>query len=307
MLKTVVKSKCLKFLKSNYVIPYIDAGKTAVAEYAIAKALKHQQRVIYTSPIKALSNQKYRELLNEFKDVGLMTGDTVINPNASCIVMTTEIARDMLYKGSLLMNEVAWVIFDEIHYMRNKQRGVVWEETIILLSDKIRYLFLSATIPNASDLGLWVAKLHKQPVAVVHTNRRPTPLHHYVFPFGGDGIHLVADADGNFLSAGFNRACRAFQDPQMTDAEVGLFQRPNKKGRHEGTTLSTRQQKNSVRQVVELLVERDMAPLIIFSFGKKECEAHALAISGLDCTEEIEKLVEAVFFNIYPTSCHAAM
>ena len=91
-----------------------------VAEYAIAMLLRNKQRVIYTTPIKALSNQKYRELFEEFKDVGLMTGDVTINPSASCLIMTTEILRSMLYRGSEITREVAWVIFDEIHYMRDK-------------------------------------------------------------------------------------------------------------------------------------------------------------------------------------------
>ena len=88
--------------------------------YAIALALREDQRVIYTTPIKALSNQKYRELSEEFGDVGLMTGDVTLNPEASCIVMTTEILRSMLYRGSEIMREVGWVIFDEIHYMRDE-------------------------------------------------------------------------------------------------------------------------------------------------------------------------------------------
>jgi ATP-dependent RNA helicase DOB1 len=88
--------------------------------YAVALALKENQRVIYTTPIKALSNQKYRELLEEYGDVGLMTGDVTLNPEASCLVMTTEILRSMLYRGSEIMREVGWVIFDEIHYMRDE-------------------------------------------------------------------------------------------------------------------------------------------------------------------------------------------
>ena len=125
---------------------HTSAGKTVVAEYAIAQCLKRNQRVIYTSPIKALSNQKYRDFEAIFGDVGLMTGDVTINPTASCLVMTTEILRSMLYRGSEIMREVAWVVFDEVHYLRDKSRGVVWEETIILLPDKVRYVFLSATI-----------------------------------------------------------------------------------------------------------------------------------------------------------------
>ena len=95
--------------------------------------MQSKQRIIYTTPIKALSNQKYRELAEEFKDVGLMTGDVTIEPNASCIVMTTEILRNMLYRGSHLTKEVGWVVFDEIHYMRDKIRGMVWEGNLILV------------------------------------------------------------------------------------------------------------------------------------------------------------------------------
>ncbi|KAH7338097.1 rRNA-processing arch domain-containing protein [Rhizoctonia solani] len=144
--------------ESVLVSAHTSAGKTVVAEYAIAKCLRDKQRVIYTSPIKALSNQKYREMLAEFGDVGLMTGDVTINPTASCLVMTTEILRSMLYRGSEIMREVAWVIFDEIHYMRDAERGVVWEETIILLPHTVRYVFLSATIPNAMEFAHWISK-----------------------------------------------------------------------------------------------------------------------------------------------------
>jgi ATP-dependent RNA helicase DOB1 len=119
--------------ESILVAAHTSAGKTAVAEYAIAKSLKANQRVIYTSPIKALSNQKFRDLQEEFHNVGLMTGDITINPEATALVMTTEILRSMLYRGSELMREVAWVIYDEVHYMRDSERGVVWEESIILL------------------------------------------------------------------------------------------------------------------------------------------------------------------------------
>lgn len=125
--------------ESVLVAAHTSAGKTAVAEYAIAKSLKNKQRVIYTSPIKALSNQKYRDLQEEFQDVGLMTGDMTINPTATCLIMTTEILRSMLFRGSEIMREVAWVIYDEVHYMRDKERGVVWEESIILLPHKVRF------------------------------------------------------------------------------------------------------------------------------------------------------------------------
>ncbi|KAK2505495.1 hypothetical protein MC885_016922 [Smutsia gigantea] len=197
-------------------------------QYAIALALREKQRVIFTSPIKALSNQKYREMYEEFQDVGLMTGDVTINPTASCLVMTTEILRSMLYRGSEVMREVAWVIFDEIHYMRDSERGVVWEETIILLPDNVHYVFLSATIPNARQFAEWICHLHKQPCHVIYTDYRPTPLQHYIFPAGGDGLHLVVDENGDFREDNFNTAMQVLRD-------AGDLAKGDQKGRKGGT------------------------------------------------------------------------
>jgi len=193
------------------VAAHTSAGKTAIAEYAIAQSLKKKARVIYTSPIKALSNQKYRELAEEFKDVGLMTGDVTIN-TASCLVMTTEILRSMLYNGSEVVREMAWVIFDEVHYMRDKERGVVWEETMILLPEKVKYVFLSATIPNAREFAEWICKIKQQPCSVVYTDFRPTPLQHYLFPTGAEGIYLVVDETGKFREDNFARAIQVIDD-----------------------------------------------------------------------------------------------
>jgi ATP-dependent RNA helicase DOB1 len=204
--------------ESVLVSAHTSAGKTVVAEYAIAQSLRDKQRVIYTSPIKALSNQKYRELQADFGDVGLMTGDVTINPDASCLVMTTEILRSMLYRGSEIMREVAWVIFDEIHYMRDSERGVVWEETIILLPDNVHYVFLSATIPNAMQFAEWICKTHNQPCHVVYTNFRPTPLQHYLFPAGGEGIHLVVDEKGLFREENFQKAMGSLGDKMGQDS-----------------------------------------------------------------------------------------
>ncbi len=133
-------------------------------------------RVVYTSPLKALSNQKFRELGEDFEDVGLMTGDNSLHPNATCIVMTTEIMRSMIYKGSETMREVAWVIFDEVHYMKDKERGVVWEESIIFLPPQVKMVFLSATLSNAAEFAGWVASLRGEPCHVVYTDQRPVPL-----------------------------------------------------------------------------------------------------------------------------------
>ena len=194
--------------ESVMVAAHTSAGKTVVAEYAIAMAFRDKQRVIYTSPLKALSNQKFRELTEEFggddgKEVGLMTGDVSINQNATCVVMTTEVLRSMLYRGSDITREVKWIIFDEVHYMRDRERGVIWEETIIFAPRNARMVFLSATLPNAFQFAQWVTKLHGYPTHVVYTDHRPTPLLHYAFPRGGKKPLLVVDAERNLHEGNF--------------------------------------------------------------------------------------------------------
>uniref|UniRef100_A0A668VSY2 Exosome RNA helicase MTR4 n=1 Tax=Oreochromis aureus TaxID=47969 RepID=A0A668VSY2_OREAU len=283
---------CIDNNQSVLVSAHTSAGKTVCAEYAIALALREKQRVIFTSPIKALSNQKYREMYEEFQDVGLMTGDVTINPTASCLVMTTEILRSMLYRGSEIMREVAWVVFDEIHYMRDTERGVVWEETIILLPDNVHYVFLSATIPNAKQFAEWICHLHKQPCHVVYTDYRPTPLQHYIFPAGGDGLHLVVDENGEFREDNFNTAMQVLRDAGDSGGSSGGA-KWDPKGRRGGTKGPS-----SVFKIVKMIMERNFQPVIIFSFSKKECEAYALQVAKLDFNRDDEKrLVEEVFNN----------
>lgn len=279
---------CVENDQSVLVSAHTSAGKTVVAEYAIAQSLKAKQRVVYTTPIKALSNQKYREFYEEFRDVGLITGDVTINPTASCLIMTTEILRLMLFRGSEIMREVGWVVFDEIHYMRDKERGVVWEETIILLPDKVHYVFLSATIPNARQFAEWIAHLHQQTCHVVYTDYRPTPLQHYIFPSGGDGLHLVLDERGNFKEENFNKAINSLH--AAGDAAKGDQQLRGRKGGQKG--------ESNCLKVVRTIMERDLAPVIVFSFSKKECEAYALSMSKLDFNTADEKeSVREVFNN----------
>lgn len=283
--------------ESVLVSAHTSAGKTVVAEYAIAQCLKRNQRVIYTSPIKALSNQKYRDFVGEFGDVGLMTGDVTINPTATCLVMTTEILRSMLYRGSEIMREVAWVVFDEIHYLRDKARGVVWEETIILLPDKVRYVFLSATIPNAMQFAEWITKTHGQPVHVVYTDFRPTPLQHYFFPAGADGIHLVVDEKGVFREDNFNKAMATIADKQGDDPADAMAKR---KGRGKDKKLNKGGTKgpSDIYKIVKMIMMKSYNPVIVFSFSKNNCEAYALQMSNLTFNDQSEKdMVEKVFNN----------
>jgi len=282
-------------IESVLVSAHTSAGKTVVAEYAIAQSLKNNQRVIYTSPIKALSNQKYREFAAEFGDVGLMTGDVTINPTATCLVMTTEILRSMLYRGSEIMREVAWVIFDEIHYMRDKARGVVWEETIILLPDKVRYVFLSATIPNAMQFAEWITKTHNQPCHIVYTDFRPTPLQHYFFPAGADGIHLIVDEKGNFREDNFQKAMASIEEKKGADpADINAKQKGQ--GKNKKTNNGGNKEGSDIYKIVRMIMLKHYNPVIVFSFSKRECEAYALQMSSMAFNDESEKaMVSKVF------------
>ena len=288
---------CLENKQSVLVSAHTSAGKTVVAQYAIAMSLRDHQRVIYTSPIKALSNQKYRELSEEFKDVGLMTGDVTINTNASCIVMTTEILRNMLYKGSEMIKEIAWVIFDEVHYMRDKIRGVVWEETMILLSNKINYVFLSATIPNAREFAMWISLLKNQPCNIIYTEFRPVPLQHYVYPTGSDDILLVVDEKGNFRDDNFNRALS-----QISSTSNISIEDTNRLGNKNLLNLLDSKSQNSqekqakneeedIKRIIELITSNELDPGIIFCFSKEKCEVLAknLAKTELNLTNDDEK------------------
>ncbi|AQL02688.1 DExH-box ATP-dependent RNA helicase DExH9 [Zea mays] len=274
------------------VSAHTSAGKTVVALYAIAMSLRNQQRVIYTSPIKALSNQKYREFKEEFSDVGLMTGDVTIEPNASCLVMTTEIWRSMQYKGSEVMREVAWVIFDEVHYMRDRERGVVWEESIVMAPKNSRFVFLSATVPNAKEFADWVAKVHKQPCHIVYTDYRPTPLQHYVFPSGGDGLYLVVDEKGKFREDSFQKALNA-----LVPASDSAKKKENGK-RQKFTMAGTSSEESDIFKMVKMIIQRQYDPVILFSFSKRECEFLAMQMAKMDLNEDDEKAnIETIFWS----------
>ncbi|XP_058070459.1 DExH-box ATP-dependent RNA helicase DExH9 [Magnolia sinica] len=284
--------KCLDNGESVMVSAHTSAGKTVVALYAIAMSLRDKQRVIYTSPIKALSNQKYREFKEEFSDVGLMTGDVTIEPNASCLVMTTEIWRSMQYKGSEIMREVAWIIFDEVHYMRDRERGVVWEESIVMAPKNSRFVFLSATVPNAKEFADWVAKVHQQPCHIVYTDYRPTPLQHYIFPSGGDGLYLVVDENGIFREDSFQKSLNA-----LVPAGEGDKKRENGKWQ-KGLFAGKSGEESDIFKMVKMIIQRQYDPVILFSFSKRECEFLAMQMAKMDLNDDDEKVnIESIFWS----------
>ncbi|WEW59028.1 Antiviral helicase ski2 [Emydomyces testavorans] len=213
---------------SVFVAAHTSAGKTVVAEYAIALAAKHMTKAIYTSPIKALSNQKFRDFRNTFDDVGILTGDVQINPEASCLIMTTEILRSMLYRGADLIRDVEFVIFDEVHYVNDLERGVVWEEVIIMLPEQVTLILLSATVPNTYEFASWVGRTKKKDIYVISTPKRPVPLEHYLW--AGKGMHKIVDAEKRFIEKGWKEADDILSGRDKLRAQKAAEAKANQRG-----------------------------------------------------------------------------
>lgn len=161
------------------------SGKTLTADYIINKNRNTKKRIIYTAPIKALSNQKYKDFSKEYGEssVGLMTGDVVINPGARFLIMTTEIYRNMVLTSDESVHDVAYVIFDEVHYINDPERGSVWEESVIYSPKTVRFLCLSATIPNAEEFAAWISAIKEHEVITVRSDVRVVPLKHMFYDF----------------------------------------------------------------------------------------------------------------------------
>jgi len=226
-------------------------GKTVIAEYMIDQCLKNRgKHIIYTAPIKALSNQKYRDFISQYglETIGLLTGDVVINPQAPVLIMTTEIYRNMLLSNDPLILNVESVVFDEIHFMNDPERGTVWEESILFSPASTRFLCLSATIPNVKEFASWIQTLKNHPVEIVQYGTRAVPLHHFVF-----------------------------------DSYRGLVQRSDlpryinwlkneKKGKKQKGNINI-----SPGSVV--LQVKDELPALVFSFSRRQCEKEAVHLS----------------------------
>ena len=174
------QSKAIASIKegtSLFVSAPTGAGKTVIAEVAVEEALRFGGMAIYTAPIKALSNQKFRDFYTTYKDrVGILTGDVTLNPQAPLLIMTTEIYRNSLFEERSRFEKCRWIIFDEVHYLDDPERGTVWEEALLLTPRETEILALSATVPNAQQLASWIERIHGRPIQVIQESHRPVPL-----------------------------------------------------------------------------------------------------------------------------------
>lgn len=233
------------------------AGKTLVAEYAVEEAVARRRRCIYTSPIKALSNQKYRDFRAQGMDVGLLTGDVTLHPRAQVLIMTTEILRNSIFENPRELEDVEFAVFDEVHYLDDSERGSVWEESLIFAPPSMRFICLSATVPNIFELGKWLGSIRPHELEVIESRDRPVPLHHRVFVPPGT-IGELADL-GRLRKRAGELAPRRARD-----------QRWKKGGRDRGPRPPDPALATEV--LIDEIQDRRLLPALVFAFSRKDCE-----------------------------------
>jgi len=233
------------------------SGKTLIADYIINRDLDKGIRVIYTAPIKALSNQKYKEFCKDYgkQNVGLITGDIVINHDAPILIMTTEVYRNMVLVEDKIIQTVSYVVFDEIHFLSDIERGYVWEESIIFSNPTIRFLCLSATIPNSEEFADWIRTIKKHEVDVVRHEVRNVPLHKAFF-------------DSELDIATLEQIKEIIEIPTY---EKGMSHGKGKHGR------APRAKPPSHIELIKQIM--DKLPCFFFSFSREKCQVNSLELS----------------------------
>ncbi|MBK9178217.1 MAG: DEAD/DEAH box helicase [Acidimicrobiales bacterium] len=253
------------------------SGKTLVAEYAVARAVAEGGRAFYTTPIKALSNQKYADFGRRYGAgrVGLLTGDNSINGDAPVVVMTTEVLRNMIYTGSAALERLHVVILDEVHYLQDAYRGPVWEEVIVHAPREVRLVCLSATVSNADELAGWISTV-RGPTAVVVAHDRPVPLQH---------LCAVGDRTSERLLL-LPTLVDGRPNPELERLEAEGERRPGPRGRPRRRLFTPRRV-----EVVERLRDEEMLPAITFVFSRVGCDeaARTCLDSGLRLTTDAER------------------
>lgn len=247
------------------------AGKTVIAQHAIHRALEQGCRIFYTTPLKALSNQKFYDFGEKYgyDKVGLLTGDTSINRGAQVVIMTTEVFRNMLYGtnfGAVADNlkDVRYVVLDEVHYMNDEQRGTVWEESIIYCPTNIQIIALSATVANCDELTNWINTVHSR-TKLVNTDFRPVPLRFYYF-----------DSSQPFKLL-----------PLLTPE--GKLNKKIRPERPQWAKGKDKRKKTYVKQIIQNLADANMLPAIYFTFSRKKCDEQMEKCAGLGLNTKTEQ------------------
>ncbi len=258
------------------------SGKTLVAEYAIARALSEGAKVFYTTPIKALSNQKYHDLQDEYgtQQVGLLTGDNSVNAHAPIVVMTTEVLRNMIYSQSSSLDGLRYVILDEVHYLQNRSRGPVWEEVIIHLPLHVDLVCLSATVSNAEEFADWIQTVRGETSVVIEAHRPVELVHLYtVGARGQTGIDIMETFVDGDVTQPNPEAARL--DRQSTHGSRG-----DRQGRGRGRYVTPWRS-----EIIERLFDDDLLPAITFIFSRAGCDGAVdqCVAAGLRLTTPVER------------------
>ncbi len=269
------------------------AGKTVVGEFACAHALEGDGTTFYTTPIKALSNQKYRDLCAVHGEdrVGLLTGDRSVNGRAPIVVMTTEILRNMIYEADSVLDRLRYVVLDEVHYLADRERGAVWEEVIIQLPRHVRVAALSATVSNAEDFGAWLALVRGE-CALVLEERRPVPLRHHYYV--NDRIHDTFRTSRSASTADQREAASQARGGVPNPEVLMLEQRSRRKvvdRRGRRTRDGARLRWPSREEVAAELARRAWLPAIVFVFSRQGCDdaVAQLRQAGVRLTSDEER------------------
>jgi superfamily II RNA helicase len=246
------------------------SGKTIIAEFAANKALDNGQKLFYTTPLKALSNQKYHDFRQKFGEgnVGLLTGDLTLNRDARLVVMTTEVFRNMLYglsEDSQLLDRVGYAVLDECHFMNDAERGTVWEESVIYCPPTIQLIALSATVANADELTEWISRVH-QDTRLISSDFRPVPLRFSYFEPSG--------------------LLPLFEAPGRLNAQIKPSPKPQKGGRPGG---GPRRKGFKPSQLLEIMAQKDMLPAIVFTFSRAGCDQSLKETRDLQLLSEVER------------------
>lgn len=264
------------------------SGKTLVAEYAVQDALSRGLRSFYTAPMKALSNQKHKDLVERFgaDKVGLMTGDSTVNPSARILVMTTEVLRNMIYTRSQRLDDLGTVVLDEVHFLQDAYRGPVWEEVIIHLDPEVQLVCLSATVSNAGEVADWLTTVRGRTVAVTETRRPVELVNRFVL---GDKATGQVEMHPTLVSGQPNEGLR--RRLARSDGWQGGGRRHGSRPRYFTPSRP---------DIVDLLEGSDMLPAIVFIFSRAQCDdavtacrRRGLSLTDADEADEIEEIVRS--------------
>jgi superfamily II RNA helicase len=289
------------------------SGKTLVGEYQIAHSLRKGQRVFYTTPIKSLSNQKFHDLKQMFPSVGIMTGDIKFCPDAQVVIMTTEILRNLLYKrgtatenigltASLSIDNLGAVIFDECHYINDKDRGKIWEETMILLPRDVSLVMLSATLDQPQLFASWLGELKQKEIHLIETQYRVVPLTHYLL-FEKNELKPLMNSQEIYDDKVYNDwiICRQKREKDNEDykRKVKDARSGGVEGRIDGK-VTLQNFTHQMNQTIQFLQTKEYLPALFFVLSRKDCERYASKVEGpLITPDEASSVEQIIRFHLH--------